>query len=141
MIAPQLVPRSSPRRKAVFDDARARRIVVGKRRTYAPMRVLLLAIGAIFVPLTLYVLLTANLTALNYALAHANDDRAVLQEETVRLDDQIAQLRSRERLLGVAQSLKMHDATTFAIIDLPNSSEQRHPQGIALLESFFTKHP
>jgi cell division protein FtsL len=66
----------------------------------------------------LYVTLTARLTSLNYAVARAERERAQLQAETGRLDDQLAALRSDDRLARVAAQLHMSDAQQFAVVTL-----------------------
>jgi cell division protein FtsL len=67
----------------------------------------------------LYVTLTARLTSLNYAVARAERERTALQAETARLDDQLAALKSDDRLARVAASLHMQDPAQFAMVSLP----------------------
>jgi cell division protein FtsL len=66
-----------------------------------------------------YVTLTARLTSLNYAYAKAQRERATLQAETARLDDQLAALKSDDRLARVAAKLHMQDPAQFAMVSLP----------------------
>lgn len=67
----------------------------------------------------LYVMLTARLTSLNYAVAKAEHERSTLQAQTARLDDELASLKSDDRLAKVAAQLHMEDPTQFAMVSLP----------------------
>ncbi len=91
--------------------------------------------AALFVvPLMFYVMLTANLTSLNYKLARVELQKLALQTETLRQDDRIAKLESRERLAALAAQLKMRDPQTYAVIGLPRTQTAAAPRhGIALL--------
>jgi cell division protein FtsL len=63
-----------------------------------------------------YVVLTSSRTGLSYAVARAAAQREALQEETMRLDDQIAALRSDDRLAELAARLGMRAPQRFAIV-------------------------
>jgi cell division protein FtsL len=63
-----------------------------------------------------YVVLTSSRTGLSYAAARAAAQREALQEETMRLDDQIAALRSDDRLAELAARLGMRAPQRFAIV-------------------------
>jgi cell division protein FtsL len=63
-----------------------------------------------------YVVLTSSLTGLSYAEARTAAQREALQEETVRLDDQIAALRSDDRLAELAARLGMRQPQRFAVV-------------------------
>lgn len=63
-----------------------------------------------------YVVLTSSLTGRSYALAKAAAKREALLEETLRLDDRIAALRSDDRLSQLAARLGMHDPQQFAVV-------------------------
>ena len=89
------------------------------------------------VPVMIYVLLMGNLTALNYSLAQATEQKSALVEETLRLDDRIAQLESRDRLAGVAARLHMSDPHAYAVVDVPAPAASPPPTGIAFLGAFF----
>ncbi len=117
MIAPRSFERSSrivnPR---TVRAATARRIVRASRARYA-------TVGRVFVGLICalaflmgYVVLTSSLTGMSYAIARAQVKREALQEETIRLDDQIAALRSDARLAEIAARLGMRDPQRFAMI-------------------------
>lgn len=76
-----------------------------------------------------YVVLTASLTGLSYAVATAQARREALQEETMRLDDRIAALRSDDRLARLAAELGMTEAQRFAVvrIERPRVAQARSP--------------
>jgi len=95
-----------------------------------------LMVVVVLAPIMGYVLLMSNLTALNYALAQANAQKLDLQEETMRLDDRIAALESRDRLAAVAAKLKMHDPPIYAVVDVPRPVATP-VSGIAFLGSLF----
>jgi cell division protein FtsL len=63
-----------------------------------------------------YVVLTSSRTGLSYAVARAAAQREALQEETMRLDDQIAALRSDDRLAELAARLGMRAPQRFAVV-------------------------
>jgi len=65
-----------------------------------------------------YVVLMSSLTGLSYAISGARAQREALQEETMRLDDRIAALRSDERLSELAARLGMGEPQHFAMIRL-----------------------
>jgi cell division protein FtsL len=79
----------------------------------------------------LYVTLTARLTSLNYAVARAERERSELQAQTARLDDQLAALKSDDRLAHVAAQLHMQDPTQFAMVSLPAPVHERAPSRLA----------
>lgn len=96
-----------------------------------------LAFAVVLVPVMTYVLLMGNLTALNYSLASAMQQKSALVEETMRLDDRIAQLQSRERLAVLAARLHMHDPHVYAVVDVPGPVVAPPSNGIAFLGAFF----
>jgi cell division protein FtsL len=88
----------------------------------------------------IYVMMTARLTSLNYAVAKAQHERATLQAETARLDDRLAALRSDDRLASVAARLHMRDPQQFAIVTLPppaRTDDRAHLAFLAGLASLF----
>lgn len=94
-----------------------------QRRVARKVRARYVGVTRIFVVLTLvlvllmsYVVLTSSLTGLSYAVAKAKADREALQEETMRLDDKIAALRSDERLSELAARLGMREPQRFAVV-------------------------
>jgi hypothetical protein len=56
------------------------------------------------------------LTGLTYAVSKERVVREALQEETMRLDDRIAALRSDDRLSELAARLGMREPQRFAIV-------------------------
>ncbi len=136
MIAPQRVPQYEiPRSRERAKQATRRRSTRAKARAYVGLGRIAVAVGLIVVPLMVYVMLTANLTGMHYAVARAETQRTTLTDETQRLDDKIAQLESRERLSAVAAKLHMHDPREYAVVALPNPAAKPKPKGIAFLGS------
>jgi hypothetical protein len=135
MIALQAIqPEPHPRHVERGRTATRRRVRHAQRRSY----VALLRVGAgaalLVLPLMFYVMLTANLTSLNYKLARVETQRLALQAETLRQDDRIAKLESRERLAALAVRLKMHDPQMYAVISPAQTPLKPMPaHGIALL--------
>lgn len=91
------------------------------------------ALAAVLAPVMIYVMLTSNLTSLNYALAAAETQRAQLQQEVQHQDDQIAHLQSRDRLAQVAAKLGMRDPVHYQIVSLAPTQTKPKPLGIAFL--------
>jgi cell division protein FtsL len=90
-------------------------------------------VALVLAPVMVYVMLTSNLTSLNYALANAESQRNVLQQDVQRLDDQVAHLESRERLSQVAAQLGMRDPAHFEIVTLAPPPRDEGVGGIAFL--------
>jgi len=133
MIAPQRVFAEPPRRRLEpVRTATKRRTRRARRRLHAPVRVVALVTVLLLLPLLGYTALTARLTSLNYALAHAEDDRTKLLAETQRLDDRIVRLRSPERLAALATALHLHDPHVYALVRVPEPQAAPKPSGIAL---------
>ncbi len=142
MIAPQLLPQESPRlersRNAIrARDAARRRTQRTRVRGYAMLARITAVVALFLAPILAYVLLMGNLTAMNYSLAEANEQKTKLVEETMRLDDRIAALQSRERLAAVAAHLHMHDPHLYAVVELPRPVVTPPPNGIAFLGALF----
>lgn len=139
MIAPKAIPQPRPHQHV---NARAREAarLRGRRtrlRGYALPARIAITLTAVLVPVMIYVLLMGNLTALDYSLAQATQQKTSLLDETMRLDDRIAQLESRERLAGIAAQLHMHDPRRYAVVDVPGPVAAPPPNGIAFLGAFF----
>ena len=139
MIALKAIPQTQPQPRV---QTRAREAARRRgRRTrlqhYAMPARIALVLGVLLVPVMGYVLLMGNLTALNYSLAQATQTKTALVEETMRLDDRIAQLQSRERLADIAARMNMHDPTQYAVVDVPGPSVAPPANGIAFLGAFF----
>jgi hypothetical protein len=104
---PRVVRAATQRRKA--RKARARYVDVTRTLTVLTI-VMSLLMG--------YVVLTSSLTGLSYAVAKAQANREALQEETMRLDDRIAALRSDDRLAQLAARLGMTEPAHLAVVRL-----------------------
>lgn len=133
MIAPKAFPQEPSRSVERARSASKRRNRRAKVRGYGGFARVLGFVAVVVMPVLIYVMLTANLTSLNYALARAEHEKAQLQEASMRLDDRIAHLSSRERLAAIAAQLKMHDPHVYAIVDLPNPAPKPRAHGIAFL--------
>jgi cell division protein FtsL len=139
VIAIKAMPQPQPQRRVhvrARDAARRR----GRRRRlqgYTMLARIAISFAVVLVPVMIYVLLMGNLTALNYSLAHVTQQKSALVEETMRLDDRIAQLQSRERLADLANRLHMHDPNEYAVVDVPGPVVAPPSNGIAFLGAFF----
>jgi cell division protein FtsL len=100
----------------VVRAATQRRIVRKARARYTGVARIFAALTLVLMLLMSYVVLTSSLTGLSYAVAKAKADREALQEETMRLDDRIAALRSDERLSQLAARLGMREPERFAVV-------------------------
>jgi cell division protein FtsB len=135
MIALQAIePEPQPRQVERGRSATRERIRRARRHNYFVfLRVGAIA-AALVLPLMLYVMLTANLTTLNYKLARVQAQKSALLAETMRQEDRIAKLESRERLLKIAARLHMHDPGMYAVVTLPAAPQAAPPpHGVALL--------
>ena len=139
MIAPKAIPQSRPQRRVYVQarDATRRRVRRTRLQGYSMLARIAVAFAVVLVPVMVYVLLMGNLTALNYSLAQATQQKSALVEETMRLDDRIAQLQSRERLAGIAAQLHMHEPHVYAVVDVPGPVVAPPSNGIAFLGAFF----
>jgi cytochrome c-type biogenesis protein CcmH/NrfG len=130
-------PRLQPRVQVRARDAARRRSRRTRLQGYTMLARIATVFAVLLVPVMIYVLLMGNLTALNYSLAHATQQKSALVEETMRLDDRIAQLQSRERLADLAVRLHMHDPHVYAVVDVPGPVVAPPSNGIAFLGAFF----
>lgn len=96
--------------------ATQRRIVRKSRARYSGVFRVSTALIAVLFLLMTYVLLTASLTGMSYAVGKAKIDRETLQEETMRLDDRIAAMRSDDRLAQLASRLGMREPERLAVV-------------------------
>jgi hypothetical protein len=133
VIAPQRILAEPPRRAERVREATRRRTRRTRSRLQAPVVTVVAAIVAVLVPMLLYVALTSKLTSYSYALTREENERAALLEETQRLDDRIARLRSPDRLAAIAASLKMHDPHIYAVVRVPEPKAQPRAGGFAFL--------
>ena len=109
--------------KRITNPRRARtatknRIVQNNRARYTGLMRVGMVLGITLAALMSYVMLTSNMTQLTYSLAKAQHQREQLQEQTVRLDEQLATLQSDDRLAGIAAKLGMKDPQQFALVKL-----------------------
>jgi cell division protein FtsL len=133
-------PRERPTRSPIPDRPRksAQRRHARTRRTRYVAAIRVLGTLTIVVALVMsYLALMANLTSLNYRIGRASEQRAALQEETMRLDDRIAHLESRERLAELAMKMGMQEPHIYAVVspDDAKPANKTGPGGIALLGS------
>jgi cell division protein FtsL len=116
LIAPRSLERSRIRNPRSVRAATARRIGRASRARYAVVTRVFAGLICVLALLMSYVVLTSNLTGLSYALSRAQAEREALLEETTRLDDRIAALRSDDRLSALAVRLGMREPQRFAVI-------------------------
>lgn len=140
MIAAKAIPQHNPQPPRVQVRAREAARRRGRRtrlKNYATPARIAIAFAVLLVPVMTYVLLMGNLTALDFSLAGATAQKTALVEETMRLDDRIAQLESRERLSQVANRLHMRDPREYAVVDVPGPIAAPPAPGIAFLGALF----
>jgi len=123
---PQKQPRISNVRTA--KGATQRRVSRKARSRYSLLLTFCAVLAAGLSCAMLYVTLTAKLTSLNYAVSRAERERAALQAQSARLDDELAALRSDERLARVAAQLHMSDPQQLAVVTLPPPAIRREPE-------------
>jgi hypothetical protein len=118
--------------------ATQRRIVKKSRARYTTIVQVSLVVGALMTILMAYVVLTSSMTGLSYAVANAKHEREALQEESMRLDDRIAALRSDDRLSALAARLNMHEPQRYAVVHVPapQVADDRHLAVISSLAGF-----
>lgn len=119
----------------VAKNATARRF---SRKERARYRTLVQFSGALVCAVLLFMVylgLNAHLTSLNYAFVKAESERAALQGQTARMDEQLAALRSDDRLAAIAAKLHMQEGQQFAIVELPSATQPARRTRVALLTS------
>ena len=135
MIAPQPHKRSvRVRNPRTARGATHRRIVHKTRARYSSIKRVGGAIFGLLVLFMGYVVLTSSLTGLAYAVARAEHQRESLLEESMRLDDRIAALRSDDRLSYIAGRLGMIEPASFAVVRLSRPAVADRPH-VAMLSS------
>ncbi|MEO6836694.1 MAG: hypothetical protein ABI231_12425 [Candidatus Tumulicola sp.] len=122
------------RNPRVARAATQRRIVRKSRARYSSIVRVSVAIGCLLVLFMGYVVLTSTLTGLSYAVAKGQHQREAMLDETMRLDDRIAALRSDERLSVLASRLGMKDPERFAVVRLRRPQVPDRPR-VAVLSS------
>lgn len=134
-------PRERPTRSPIPDRPRKsaqRRHARTRRARYVTTIRVLGSLAIVLGLLMSYLALMANLTSLNYRIGRAAELRTALQEQTMRLDDRIAHLESRERLAELAMKMGMQEPHIYAVVspsDVKPASQNHGPGGIALLGS------
>lgn len=113
-----------PRTARAAAQRRAARNVRGR---YAAVVRITAGVAAILAVAMSYVLLTANITSLSYAVDRAHAQRTELQGQVARYDDDIAALTSDDRLAAVAAELGMVQPTQFVRISLFPQPQQPRP--------------
>jgi hypothetical protein len=119
--------------------ATKRRVRRSRVRVHRPVMAVLALVILALVPLLAYVKLTSDLTSMNYALASTEHERTLLLDDSQRLEDTIARLKSSERLAQLATQLKMHEPQVYAVVQLPVPKIQPKPTGIAFF-GWITHH-
>ncbi len=125
MVAPERI------RVRTARQATEQRVSRKARARYSSLLQFCAILGIVLCGVMLYVMLTARLTSLNYAVAKAERERTTLQAQTARLDDELASLKSDDRLARVAARLHMQDPTQFAMVALPEPSHGQSPSRLA----------
>jgi hypothetical protein len=133
MIAQPAFARRTPSPRAVR-HATQRRIARGSRKRYAPISQVFVWLGWGLFFLMAYVMLTANLTRMTYAVGKVQHQRSILKEQTGRLDDRLSALRSEERLSAAAAKLGMRDPSLFAVVHVAPAPYQDRSH-VALLST------
>jgi len=136
VIQPRQVDRAARVRNPRAARAATRRRIVHKSRArYSSIGRVAAAVTGLLVLFMGYVLLTSTLTGLSYAVARAAHERESLLEETMRLDDRIAALRSDDRLSAIAARLKMTEPAQFAVLHVRRASQLAEQPRVAVLSS------
>ena len=130
-----------PRHVERVRTATRRRVRRTRRRIHRPVFAVVTLASAVLVMLLAYVTGTSNITSLNYAVSRSQHERAALVEESLRLDDRIATLKSPERLAQLAAQLKMRDPHVYAVVPVPEPKLQPKPHGIAFFGWIPTRQP
>lgn len=130
MIAARVLPNVRTARHAT-----TRRVKRASRARYTGLLRFCAVLAVVLLGLMTYVMLTSRLTGLNYAVAKAQHERAVLQSQTARLDDRIAALSSDDRLARVAARLHMQDPQQFALVTLPPRVQPAPDSRLAFLST------
>ena len=134
-------PRERPTRSTAPERPRKparRRQNRTRRQSYLGAFRVLGSLGIVVALIMSYLALMANLTSLNYRIGRASEQRSALLEQTMRLDDRIAHLQSRERLAELAMKMGMTEPHVYAVVtpaDALAAKPIRGPGGFALLGS------
>ncbi|MGA8533950.1 MAG: hypothetical protein WB615_07560 [Candidatus Tumulicola sp.] len=135
MIQPRFDRPARARNPRTARAATQRRILHKSRARYSSIARVSAAIGGLLLLFMMYVLLTSTLTGLSYAVANAQQQRETIQEESMRLDDRIAALRSDDRLSVLAAQLKMTEPERFAVVRVTRPPAGLDHPRVAVLSS------
>jgi hypothetical protein len=111
-----------------------RRQARSRRKRYVGVVRILACVTLATVGIVIYLGLMANVTRMNYELTRNARARALLLDETSRLDDKLSRLTSHDRLLQIGKSLGMREPQTMAVVKLP-SDARAQPDSLAFLTS------
>ena len=130
-----------PRHAERIRTATRRRVRRSRRRIHRPVFAVIMLASVVLVALLAYVTCTSNITSLNYAVSRAQHERTAMVEESQRLDNQIARLKSPERLAQLAAQLKMNDPHVYAVVPFPEPKLQPQSHGIAFFGWIAQRQP
>jgi hypothetical protein len=115
-------------------NASAARKVRARRMRYRLVGRTLVAVGVVTTFVLVYLSLVANITRLSYDVSRAKVTRTRLALATMRGEDEIARLESRDRLEAIATRHAMHEPTVVSVVELPPRHKGGVPgAGLALL--------
>ena len=148
MIAPEIVfnpPAGGASRLSARRAPGKKRRVRTRHIRYVGMLRIAIALSLAVGMVSAYLMVMADMTSTNAALYTALDDRAKLQDETMRYDDEIAKLISRERLSHVATQLHMKRTDDFVVVAAPQQHVAAEEQTgvvalLASVEQWFHAH-
>jgi hypothetical protein len=124
MIAARLDPHSIAAPRTPASDAGRRRQQRTRRQGYVSAIRVAVVLAFVLTMVMAYLALMANLTSLNYRIARASAERSALSEASVRLEDRIAHLESRERLAVLAIKMGWREPHIYAVVDQPQPKQK-----------------
>lgn len=119
-------------------NAAQRRRERATRSRYVGLRRFCGVLAIVVTAVMLYVMLVSRLTGMSYAVAKLERQRAVLEVQTARMEDELAALRSDDRLAQIAAALRMRDPSQFAIVALPAPVRRTQTPHVAFLSTLTT---
>ena len=87
-----------------------------KRRAYRDAFRVVAGVSVLTLAVMVYLGLLANVTKLHYEIGQAQEQRALLEAQTQRLEERLNGLRSDDALLAIATKLQMHDSRAYAVV-------------------------
>jgi hypothetical protein len=135
---PLAAPLRAPSRNAGARTARHASLVRrarNRRMRYRAIGRIVTILSGLTCLVLVYLALLANVTRLHYEIGHLQHQRAQLLDQTVRYQDEIASLESRDRLSTLAASLGLREPRAYAIVVIPPSRKHSvpPPSGVAAL--------